>query len=104
MGFMFHGFTYPDEAEREEEKNKLTARFFNPLMKKGIITFPTYPAGFHSTQNAPAPDIPHPKDKCKSTGYSLRHSLSEKPEILCRTTDFRREGGAWKKRTVSYFR
>ena len=21
-------------------------------------------------------DIPHPKDKCKSTGYSLRHSLS----------------------------
>ncbi len=41
MGFMFHGFTYPDEAVREEEKNKLTARFFSPLMKNGVITFPT---------------------------------------------------------------
>ncbi len=41
IGFMFHGFTYPDEAVREEEKNKLTARFFSPLMKKGVITFPT---------------------------------------------------------------
>ena len=40
MGFMFHGFTYPDEAVREEEKNKLTARFFSPLMKQGVITFP----------------------------------------------------------------
>ena len=37
---MFHGFTYPDEAVRQEEKNKLTARFFRPVMKKGIITFP----------------------------------------------------------------
>lgn len=41
MGFMFHGFTYPDEAVWEEEKDKLTARFFSPLMKKGVITFPT---------------------------------------------------------------
>lgn len=41
LGFMFHGFTYPDEAVREEEKNKLTARFFSPLMKNGVITFPT---------------------------------------------------------------
>ena len=37
---MFHGFTYPDEAVREEEKNKLTVRFFSPLMKQGVITFP----------------------------------------------------------------
>lgn len=41
LGLMFHGFTYPDEAVRPEEKNKLTARFFHPVMKKGIITFPT---------------------------------------------------------------
>ena len=40
LGLMFHGFTYPDEAVRPEEKNKLTARFFHPVMKKGIITFP----------------------------------------------------------------
>lgn len=40
LGLMFHGFTYPDEAVRQEEKNKLTARFFHPEMKKGIITFP----------------------------------------------------------------
>lgn len=41
LGLMFHGFTYPDEAVRKEEKNKLTARFFHPVMKKGVITFPT---------------------------------------------------------------
>lgn len=40
LGLMFHGFTYPDEAVRQEEKNKLTARFFYPVMKKGIIVFP----------------------------------------------------------------
>ena len=38
---MFHGFTYPDEAVRPEEKEKLTARFFYPVMQNGIITFPT---------------------------------------------------------------
>lgn len=41
IGMMFHGFTYPDEAVRQEEKNKLTARFFHSVMKKGIIVFPT---------------------------------------------------------------
>lgn len=40
LGVMFHGFTYPDEAVRQEEKNKLTARFFHPVMRKGIIVFP----------------------------------------------------------------
>lgn len=40
LGLMFHGFTYPDEAIRPGEKNKLTARFFYPVMKKGIIEFP----------------------------------------------------------------
>ena len=41
IGLMFHGFTYPDEAVRPEEKEKLTARFFYPVMQNGIITFPT---------------------------------------------------------------
>ena len=40
LGVMFHGFTYPDEAVREEEKNKLTARFFHPVMRRGVIEFP----------------------------------------------------------------
>ena len=39
FGFMFHGFTYPDGVVREEEKNKLTARFWYPVMKKGVIQF-----------------------------------------------------------------
>lgn len=39
FGFMFHGFTYPDGVIREEEKNKLTARFWQPVMKKGVIEF-----------------------------------------------------------------
>jgi CRISPR-associated protein Cas5d len=37
FGFMFHGFTYPDESEDKEGKNKITARFWNPVMKDGII-------------------------------------------------------------------
>lgn len=39
FGIMFHGFTYPDEAEREEEKGKLTARFWKPEMKQGVVEF-----------------------------------------------------------------
>lgn len=39
FGMMVHGITYPDEAKLEEEKGKLTARFWNPVMKKGVIKF-----------------------------------------------------------------
>lgn len=39
FGFMFHGFTYPDEAVNNEDKGKLTARFWYPVMKKGVIAF-----------------------------------------------------------------
>ncbi|MGI6152109.1 MAG: type I-C CRISPR-associated protein Cas5c [Christensenellales bacterium] len=35
FGLMFHGFDYPDETG----KNKLTARFWEPVMKNGIIEF-----------------------------------------------------------------
>lgn len=39
-GFMYHGITYADEAILEEDKGKLTVRFWNPVMRdKGIITF-----------------------------------------------------------------
>lgn len=40
LEIMFHGFTYPDEAVRVEEKGKLTARFWKPVMKDGILIFP----------------------------------------------------------------
>lgn len=40
FGYMFHGFTYADEAERENEKNKLSVRFFRPIMKNGVVSFP----------------------------------------------------------------
>lgn len=33
--FMFHGFTYPDEGDKET----LYARFWNPVMKRGVIEF-----------------------------------------------------------------
>lgn len=36
FGLMFHGFDYPDEAE----KGKFYARFWRPVMKDGIVTFP----------------------------------------------------------------
>ena len=34
-GFMFHGFTYPDEGDKET----LFARFWHPVMKLGVIDF-----------------------------------------------------------------
>ncbi len=40
FGLMVHGITYPDEAVREEEKGKMTVRFWNVTMTKGIIRFP----------------------------------------------------------------
>ena len=38
-GFMYHGITYADEAEKEEDKGMLTVRFCQPVMKNGIIRF-----------------------------------------------------------------
>lgn len=38
-GFTYHGITYADEAVLEEDKGKMTVRFWYPVMKKGIIEF-----------------------------------------------------------------
>lgn len=38
FGLMFHGFDYPDEDETG--KNELHARFWQPVMRAGEITFP----------------------------------------------------------------
>lgn len=40
FGLMYYGITYADEAYSEETKGKMTVRFFRPVMKKGIVTFP----------------------------------------------------------------
>ena len=39
FGFSYHGITYADEAELEEDKGKLTIRFWNPVMRKGYLMF-----------------------------------------------------------------
>ncbi len=36
---MYHGITYADEAENEEDKGQLTVRFWNPVMVNGVIDF-----------------------------------------------------------------
>ena len=36
---MYHGITYADEAELPEDKGLLTVRFWNPVMKNGVIEF-----------------------------------------------------------------
>ena len=39
-GVMYHGITYPEDAILEEDKGKMTVRFWKPVMKKGgIIEF-----------------------------------------------------------------
>ncbi|MEA4889692.1 MAG: type I-C CRISPR-associated protein Cas5c [Clostridiaceae bacterium] len=40
LGYMFHGFTYADEAVREAEKGHISLRFHQVVMRKGIIEFP----------------------------------------------------------------
>lgn len=39
FGPMFHGFTYADEAYDDKTKGRLTANFWTPVMKKGVIEF-----------------------------------------------------------------
>ena len=39
FGLMYHGITYPDEAVLESDKNQMTVRFWNPIMKNGVIDF-----------------------------------------------------------------
>lgn len=40
FGFMYHGMTYADEAYSPETEGKMTANFWCPVMRNGIITFP----------------------------------------------------------------
>ena len=40
FGLMYHGITYADEAYSEETQQKMTARFWYPVMKNGVIAFP----------------------------------------------------------------
>ncbi len=40
FGLMYHGITYADETYSVETKNKMTANFWYPVMRKGVITFP----------------------------------------------------------------
>jgi CRISPR-associated protein Cas5d len=39
FGLMYHGITYPDEAYSEETRDKLTVRFWYPVMRQGMIEF-----------------------------------------------------------------
>lgn len=38
-GLMEHGFTYADEAIRDEDKGKMTFRLWQPTMENGVIKF-----------------------------------------------------------------
>jgi len=40
FGLMYHGITYADEAYSADTMGKMTANFWYPVMKKGVITFP----------------------------------------------------------------
>lgn len=39
FGLMYHGITYADEAYSPETEHRMTARFWYPVMKNGIIRF-----------------------------------------------------------------
>ena len=39
FGLMYHGLTYADEAYSDQTKGKMTARFWRPVMKNGVIHF-----------------------------------------------------------------
>lgn len=40
LGYMFHGFTYPDQTANEEDKKGMSVRFWHPIVKNGILEFP----------------------------------------------------------------
>ena len=40
FGLMYHGLTYPDEAYSPKTKGMITAHFWYPVMKKGVLTYP----------------------------------------------------------------
>lgn len=40
FGLMYHGLTYADEAYSEDTKGQMTANFWRPVMKHGVIAFP----------------------------------------------------------------
>ena len=39
FGLMYHGTTYPDETYSAETQGQMTARFWKPVMKNGVIHF-----------------------------------------------------------------
>lgn len=39
FGLMYHGITYADEAYSPQTNGKMTVRFWNPVMKKGVVSF-----------------------------------------------------------------
>ncbi len=39
FGFMYHGITYADEAILDEDRGRMTVRFWKPVMKQGVIAF-----------------------------------------------------------------
>lgn len=39
FGLMYHGITYADEAYDDATRGKMTARFWRPVMEKGVIHF-----------------------------------------------------------------
>ena len=40
FGLMYHGMTYADEAYSEDTKGRMTANFWYPVLKKGVLDFP----------------------------------------------------------------
>ncbi|WP_164174378.1 type I-C CRISPR-associated protein Cas5c [Ruminococcus flavefaciens] len=38
-GLMYHGITYADEAVKDEDKDMLTVRLWNPVLENGVIDF-----------------------------------------------------------------
>ena len=40
FGLMYHGITYPDETHSDENRSLMTANFWYPVMKYGVIAFP----------------------------------------------------------------
>lgn len=39
LGMMYHGITYADEAYSDETRGCMTARFWRPVMRRGVIEF-----------------------------------------------------------------
>ena len=79
FGRMVPAFTYPDEAYSEDTKDKLSVRFWNAEMRKGVIT---YPKPWECTGNNLRIIKPYPMKRFGTEWSNFKNIEEEERELV----------------------